>query len=583
MDLENRLSIKLKEYFDEKLKLLYFYELFYKIFIIIVTKEDKVYEFERNLITLLEFNRNNNIFIESRLLKELCSKKIIDFKNGLCHVIARTIDGKVYCWGSNEWGVLGNGKRNDEIYSPELNQYLSDKQIIDICCGGYHTLVLTNRGEVYAWGENTKGQIGNQTSGFDQYQLIPIKVNAFNDEKVIQISCGIYHSMALTESGHVFCWGYGSQIETKNIINKPTIVLLSNEIPIKKIVCGHSHSLMLSQNGDIYWFGDNICEQHLNPNKVINENKFEDIASHFSKHISIALSMNGIYYIWGYSGNYGEVKELKETEFSSFTDIFSHHFGLSFKSIDNFIDFKIQIIKNGKYMKEYITKKELGEGYYGQVFRVEKRNQKDHAIKKLYFSIDKEESLLKELENFSTFYGSNETNILELYDIWIENKDSTNSGKLTLYIEMELCDITLEEIIQEMKNDSNLFNNGILTHLGYYTTCYIFVEILKGVNYLHTREPKILHMDLHPGNILLKRDFIKRKLELKIEVKLADFGFAKICLFAQKSQTITSKKISNHSQCKSLNVLSNGIYSTRDDIYSLGIIMRELFSIDINR
>ncbi len=88
-------------------------------------------------------------------MNELCFKNIIDFKNGWYHVIARTIEGNVYCWGCNVWGVLGNENiDHNNVNKPELNEYLSDEQVIDICCGEYHTLVLTNSGEVYAWGEN---------------------------------------------------------------------------------------------------------------------------------------------------------------------------------------------------------------------------------------------------------------------------------------------------------------------------------------------------------------------------------------------------------------------------------------------
>jgi alpha-tubulin suppressor-like RCC1 family protein len=63
---------------------------------------------------------------------------------------------------------------------------------------------------------------------------------------------------------------------------KPLLVLLSNEIPIRKINYGREHSLLLSTDGDIYWFGENGCERQITQKKLtINKNKYIDIASHY--------------------------------------------------------------------------------------------------------------------------------------------------------------------------------------------------------------------------------------------------------------------------------------------------------------
>ncbi len=77
MDLENKLWFKLKEHFNEKLKLLYIN----RFITIILTKEDKVHQFERDVDTLLKLNKNDNSFIESKILNELCFKRIIDFNS----------------------------------------------------------------------------------------------------------------------------------------------------------------------------------------------------------------------------------------------------------------------------------------------------------------------------------------------------------------------------------------------------------------------------------------------------------------------------------------------------------------------
>jgi alpha-tubulin suppressor-like RCC1 family protein len=169
--------------------------------VFIITNDDKVYAVGSNVNGVLGFGHENSVN-ELTINEELSHKRIVDFNNGLRHTIARNSDGKVYCWGRNVCGILGNGRNDLVISKPELNQYLNGKHIIDICCGAGHSLVLTIDDDVYAWGRNDDGQIGNGKSG--GYQLMPYHVKGFDGQKVKAISCGFYHSMALTETGNVF-------------------------------------------------------------------------------------------------------------------------------------------------------------------------------------------------------------------------------------------------------------------------------------------------------------------------------------------------------------------------------------------
>jgi alpha-tubulin suppressor-like RCC1 family protein len=103
---------------------------------------------------------HNKVVNEIQIVEELCDQQIIDFANGFRHCIARNSSGKVYCWGNNNNGLLGIGSKDESFHKPILNQYLNNEFVIDISCGAFHSLVLTNC-EVYAWGWNGYGQIGN--------------------------------------------------------------------------------------------------------------------------------------------------------------------------------------------------------------------------------------------------------------------------------------------------------------------------------------------------------------------------------------------------------------------------------------
>jgi hypothetical protein len=584
MDLEI-VSNKLSNYFGDNIKLVFVSQ----TIIIIVTKDDIVYEFDNNLETFLVFNNNCNIesYIESKILNELCYKRVIDFKNNITDVIARNNDGQLYFW--KYWKSIYSEKKLS------LTQYLSDKHIIHICCGFSHSLVLTNSGEVYAWGENGFGQVGN---GSYSEALVPIKLNHFNNHKVIQISCGFDHSLALTESGRVFSWGDNQlgQLGRNNNnedVNKPSeITFLTNKIAINKISCGRFHSLLLSQNGDIYWFGNNGCEEQIIPKKLTNNKiKFIDIASHYCYDICVAQTEDWVY-VWGECKGVNEEtdiissKELKQTPFKTFEQFYNNFLGITHNPIHKLIDLRIktQLTQNGKYKENFEEIEELGEGYYGKVVKVKEKDSSDeYAIKKIEFKSEDSPQLLKEVQIFYTIERTLFLNAVESEDLWLENNCVSmnhNKNGLILYIQMELCDTTLETVINQIREDSFICENETLTLLGFRIASYIFFQILRGVNQLHKSDPPIIHWDLHSKNILLKKHYDEEKEKYSIRVKIADFGLAKIRELAQKSQTVLPKSSSNSSSPK---VSSDGSYTKKDDICALAELMSQLLYIDPNR
>jgi serine/threonine-protein kinase len=146
-------------------------------------------------------------------------------------------------------------------------------------------------------------------------------------------------------------------------------------------------------------------------------------------------------------------------------------------------------------------------------------------------------------------------------------------SKTLLNIQMELCSFTLKDAMEKLNDELKQKRTEILTPIGYFIACEMMVEMLDCVDYLHFQEPPIIHRDLKPSNILISSGNDGRF------IKLSDFGLSTIHQFDKQS----------HSQAKGTikymapEVLISRNYDTKADIYSLGIIIQQLFHIDINK
>ncbi len=555
----------------------------------------------------MDFERNR-IVKKIQIVEELCDQQIIDFANGQFHCIARNSSGKVYCWGYNFWGELGIGSKDDNFHKPILNQYLNNEFVIYISCGARHSLVLTNCGEVYAW-----GQIEN---GCNDSQSTPMKVKGFNNERVVMISCGWGHSMVLTECGHVYSWGWNhcGQLGIGNTANsnEPKLVAVIDEnkcnVFIEKISCGFKHSLFLSSDGNIYAFGRNSDEElgnqkeeniisnlfaklvkgenELSPQRIRIETKFVDISSHwfYDKGFSTALSQDGIYYNWGKCGE-EIIRTPKPTNFESFIDIYTKYFKITNKAIN----FEYPILLRDKYANEFSEQNLISFGSFGFVSKVVNKNsRKLYAIKRIALSKGELEKAFKELNLMNELKSCY---VVEHIDSWIEKNNlkyekysgTDSSSKslelhpvfdlrkpILLHIQMELCSQTLTEVIKYLSKLFSENNSKITKTWSYFISCELLTEIIECVHFLHERN--VIHRDLKPANILITYGINERF------VKLADFGLSVIHEFIDQSHT----KCSGTFDYMAPEVMRTRKYDTKADIYSFGIIVEELFIFNNN-
>jgi serine/threonine protein kinase len=239
---------------------------------------------------------------------------------------------------------------------------------------------------------------------------------------------------------------------------------------------------------------------------------------------------------------------------------------------------------NAKYYKEFKELDLIALGYYGIVCNAMDRKSYDlFAIKKIPFNEELKDSVMKEIQILQKLKSDL---VVRLESVWIEDnylkiddyKTDENTSfdsslevfkpnkTLVLHIQMELCLMSLRDVITRLNNELNRKVSEVMTPLGYYISSELFEEILESVDYLHKQ--KVIHRDLKPNNILITDGMNGRF------VKIADFGLATIHEFDRQYHT----KYKGTIKYAAPEVNSSRKYDTKADIYSLGVILQELFN-----
>ena len=136
--------------------------------------------------------------------------KFTSISAALFNTCALTHDGTAYCWGQNSFGVLGDAvPLGQRAVTPV--QVAGGLRFVAISAGAIHTCGLTAGGEIYCWGDNAVGQLGNGTT---TRSLTPVLANGGMKFRSLSASNGnnLYtHTCAITTSGQAYCWGANSE------------------------------------------------------------------------------------------------------------------------------------------------------------------------------------------------------------------------------------------------------------------------------------------------------------------------------------------------------------------------------------
>lgn len=181
-------------------------------------------------------------------------KEVTAIAAGGRHSLALKHDGSVWAFGSNLCGQLGDGTTTQRA-APVKVQRLNDiKQnpVIAIAAGLESSYALKKDGSVFAWGTNTRGQLGN---GGGENQPFPVRIPNLHD--ITAIAAGWNHAVALKKDQTVWVWGKlkEEQSEQLPLTSEPQqIEGISDAI---HIAAGSEHTVILRSNGSLWTFGLN--------------------------------------------------------------------------------------------------------------------------------------------------------------------------------------------------------------------------------------------------------------------------------------------------------------------------------------
>jgi alpha-tubulin suppressor-like RCC1 family protein len=251
----------------------------------------------------------------------------IQVSAGGSHTCAITSDGVAYCWGEDTFGRLGDGGAETDQSEPVAVNPATisgETYFRSISAGQFHTCGITVAGKVYCWGSDTNGALGD--GGGEANALSPSQLDTTvitGEKSFIKVQSGRYFSCGITSDRATYCWGQNDLGQlgdgTINPAYSPSALDntgLPADAVLKDLVVGHSHACGITDAGLAYCWGSDAQGQlgngdifhppftpsPVNTGGVSSPELFVDVAA--GQNTYCATTNWGLAYCWGEDSDY---------------------------------------------------------------------------------------------------------------------------------------------------------------------------------------------------------------------------------------------------------------------------------------
>ena len=238
----------------------------------IIASDNSVYCWGSNASGALGNNSTTNSSVAVRVVNTgaLSGKTVQSLASGYNHTCVVASDNNAYCWGDNGFGALGNNSSTDSLVPVAVTASgaLAGKTIRSIAVANNHACVIASDNNPYCWGNNTGGQLGNNSSTSSSVPVAVTISGTLAGKTARSITSGGHHTCIVASDNNLYCWGIGTSGQLGNgtgtSSSVPVAVTISGTLAgktIRSVNGGNSSTCVVASDNLLYCWGTNTYGQ----------------------------------------------------------------------------------------------------------------------------------------------------------------------------------------------------------------------------------------------------------------------------------------------------------------------------------